>query len=621
MYRNPQKIGSMKKISVLMIIAFLACSLTCHVFAADVKFQANLDRNDITIGESTQLGLTFYGTQSMPAPDIGSIDGLDIRYLGPSTMMTVINGQVSSSITHMYSVQALRPGKFQLGPFVFQHKNVTYSSNTTFLEVTSEKVMAQAARPQAPVVEKLNLGDRVFVTLEAEKLAGYVNELIPVTVRLFVNRMNVSDIQLPTFDQEEFSKVAFKEPKQYRRSMGGVLYDILEFKTNIFGTKPGDYKLGPAKIKCNVMVRKNLPRGPSVRDDFFGDEFGRNPLYDDFFTRYERHPVELKSQEVKLVIQPLPTQGMPKDFSGAIGDYQFIADANPKKVKAGDPITLNMSINGKGNFNTVIIPKIEKADGFRVYEPQIKTGENTKEFKQVLIPETDKVTQIPALTFNYFNPYTKEYKTVTRGPIAITVEKGKEELPTQVIGPAQTSTEPVPVKDEFTRDVIYIKESPGEWLLKGKRIYKAKSLAAGFIIPFILLNILAFVQNRRNRMRNDSAYAGRINAFKLQRRAIRSLRRQLRSGDRKVFYEHLFKTMQDYLGNRLNIPPAGITYAVIEAALSSKEPDLDIMRKLSNLFQECDFAKFAQTPASDMEVEDDLKEFKEIIEYFERKKI
>lgn len=600
----------------------LLCLPAAHIaFATDAKFQANLDRNEIVIGESTQLGLTFYGTQSMPAPDIGSIDGLDIRYLGPSTMMTVINGQVSSSITHMYSVQALRPGKFQLGPFTFQHKNVRYSSNTTFLEVTSEKVMAQAARPQAPVVEKINLGDRVFVTLEADKLAGYVNELIPVTVRLFVNRMNVSDIQLPTFDQEEFSKVAFKEPKQYRRSMGGVLYDILEFNTNIFGTKPGDYTLGPAKIKCNVMVRKNLPRGTSARDDFFGDEFGRNPFYDDFFTRYERHPVELRSQDVKLVIQPLPTQGMPKDFSGAIGDYQFIVDANPKKVKVGDPITLNMSINGKGNFNTVIIPRIESADGFRVYEPQIKTGENTKEFKQVLIPETDKVTQIPALTFNYFNPYRKEYKAITQGPIAITVEKGTYETPAQVVGPAQTGAEPATERDDFSRDIINIKESPGLWLEKGRRIYRTKGLAAGFILPFILLNILAVVQGRRNRMRSDSIYAGRVTAFKLQKRAIRNLRRQLRSGDRMVFYEYLFKTMQDYLGNRLNIPPAGITYAVIEEALSSKEPDLDIMRKLANLFNECDCAKFAQTPASDMKVEDDIKELREIMEYFERKKI
>ncbi len=611
----------MRKTRILYIAGLLLWLLGREAIAGEAKFQANLDRNDITIGESAQLGLTFYGTQSMPAPDIGAIDGLDIRYIGPSTMMTVINGQVSSSVTHMYSVQALRPGKFQLGPFTFQHKNVTYSSNSTFLEVVSEKTISQSAAREPAVVEKVNLGDRVYVTLEADKLAGYVNELIPITVRLYVNRMNVSDIQLPTFDQEEFSKVAFKEPKQYRRSIGGVLYDILEFKTNIFGTKPGDYKLGPAKIKCNVMVRKNLPMGPSARDDFFGDEFGRNPFYDDFFTRYERHPVELKSQEIKLVVQPLPTEGMPKDFSGAIGDYQFIVDASPKKVKVGDPITLNMSINGKGNFNTVIIPRIDAADGFKVYEPQIKTGENTKEFKQVLIPETENVKQIPPLTFSYFNPYKKEYRAITQGPIEITVEKGKEEAPARVIGPMQTETRPLPEKDELTRDIIYIKESPGPWLTKGGRIYKSKAIAICFILPFLFLNVLTVLQNRRNHMRRASAYAGRIRAFKIHKKAIRQLRRLSRGGDRNIFYESLFKAMQDYLGNRLNMPPAGITYAVIESALAGSNPDPDIMRKLSNLFEYCDRAKFAKTMAIELKVEDDIKELKEVMDYFEKVKL
>ena len=296
-------------------------------------------------------------------------------------------------------------------------------------------------------------------------------------------------------------------------------------------------------------------------------------------------------------------------------------DANPKKLKVGDPITLNMSINGKGNFNTVIMPKVESATGFRVYEPQIKTGENTKEFKQVLIPETDKVTQIPALTFNYFNPYRKEYKSITQGPIAISVEKLKEETQAQVIGPIKTSAEDIIKDDEASRDLIYIKESPGEWVARGRRIYRSKTFATGFVLPFVFLNILAIVQNRRNRIRSDSAYAGRIKAFKIQKKAIRNLRRHLRSGDRKEFYERFIKTLQDYLGNRLNIPAAGITYAVIESVLAQKEPDLDIMRKLSRLFEACDQAKFAQSPASDMQVEDDLKELKEIIAYFERKKI
>ena len=61
-------------------------------FAREVKFEVNIDRDKVAIGEAAQVGLSFQGTQSMPAPDIGNIDGLEIRYTGPSTMMPVING-------------------------------------------------------------------------------------------------------------------------------------------------------------------------------------------------------------------------------------------------------------------------------------------------------------------------------------------------------------------------------------------------------------------------------------------------------------------------------------------------------------------------------------------------
>ena len=63
-------------------------------YCRDLKFEVSVDKPKVALGEAAQLGLSFYGTQSMPAPDVGNIDGLEVRYAGPSTMMTVMNGQV-----------------------------------------------------------------------------------------------------------------------------------------------------------------------------------------------------------------------------------------------------------------------------------------------------------------------------------------------------------------------------------------------------------------------------------------------------------------------------------------------------------------------------------------------
>ena len=597
-----------------IIIFIIALSVSGTAFARDVKFEVNLNRDKVALGESVQLGLSFYGTQTMPAPDLGNVDGIEVRYMGPSTMMTVMNGKVSTSITHMYRLLPLRIGKFQLGPFAFKYKADSYSSNMVFLEVSESGVVQKPAVSEEP--EKLNLEDRIFLTLKSDKVSAYVNELVPITIKLYVNRLNVRDIQLPTFSQEGFSKVEFREPKQYREELGGLVYDVLEFRTNIFGTRPGDYRLGPAKIKATVLARRSSFKPPSSRDDFFGDD----SFFEDLTARYENHPVELKSQDMHLIISPLPEDKRPKDYSGAVGDYQFIFDASPKKVKVGDPITVRMSINGTGNFNTVLSPKLDNFTGFKTYEAQVNTEENRKAFSQVFIPETEKATEIPGAAFSYFDPNKKEYITIKHNPIPIQVEKGSEEAAAPLISPISAGQKSED-KESLLRDIVYIKESPGRWVNKESRVYRGKIFSGLVIVPLVFIIALYIVQGRRNRIKNDSVYASRIAALRSAKVGLKKLKDQLKAQDVKSFYESLFKTLQGYMGNRLHMPPAGITSDVVEKALAAKDIDLSILNKIKDLFSVCDEARFALSSVDMFKIADDLKELEEVINYLERKKI
>lgn len=601
---------------------FSAALLITHAAEGrDIKFEASLDAKRIAIGERAQLGLTFYGNQNIKPPELPNMDGLEVRYLGPSSMMTVINGRISTSITHMYSIVPLKVGKFTLGPFKFTYEGDNYTSNELILEVSEEKPSSRnddEAAVNDDITQKLNLSDRIFVVLRASRASAYINELIPVTVKLYVNALNVSDIQLPTFSQEGFSKIEFKEPKQYREEVSGLIYDVLEFKTNIFGTRPGDYRLGPAKIKCNIMVRKRTKR--SSASDFFDDD----PYMDSFFqgslSKYERHPVELKSQDIPLIISPLPTEGRPKNFSGAVGDYQFIYNVSPTKVKAGDPVTVQMEINGTGNFNTVLIPRLETVDGFKAYDAEVRTEEHRKLFKQVLIPETDTVTEIPKAIFNYFDPQKKVYKTIAQGPVPIQVEKGKEEAPAQVVGPV-VKVSSSDQKEDLKRNIIYIKDSPGRMMRTGRFLYQNKVFQAVVAAPLMVLLGLYILESRRNRLRMDTVYAGRLFAIRSARKGLRQLKERVRQKDQALFYEELFSTLQNYFGNRLHMPPAGITFAAVQSSVSSKPVDQEMIRKLKNLFEISDQARFAGFKVDELRLKDDLKEMAEVIKYFERMRL
>lgn len=605
-----------------------------YALAEDIKFEAGIDKKTVAIGESAQLGLTFYGTQSVPAPDIGNIDGCEVRYLGPSTMMTVINGTVSNSITHMYKVQPLRLGKFQFGPFTFKYEGNTYTSSIAFLTATEEKARAEPVKTESEenIIDSLDIKDRLFLTLKLDKTNAYVNEVVPVTIKVYVNRMNVSDIQLPTFNQEGFSKAQFEDPKQYRERMGGLLYDVLEFRTTIFGTRAGDYKLGPAMLKCNLAVKKRVRNMSALNDDFLNENPMRDPYFEDFFTRYERYPVELKSDEVNLTLLPLPQEGRPEDFSGAVGDYQFIYSAGPKKVKVGDPVTLKMEINGTGNFNSVIIPKLENTEGFRVYEPQIKTEPGKKTFKQVLIPESDKVYQTPKAIFTYFDPEKKIYKTISQEPAPLQVERVPES-PAQVIGqppvvpPATPLTLDARPEDGARKDaqpqgdILYIKESMGGVQTRGSETYKSIFFLMIFLVPLLALIVTYLIYAKQDRLRRDTKYAHRTEAFKNMRKEFFELKAHLKSSDSKSFYETLFKAMQDYLGGRLYVPVAGLTFDTVEPVLRSKGVDAAVLNRIRNIFSVCDRAKFALIDADTLLMKDDMKELEEIIRELERFKI
>jgi len=619
----------MKRYVSVSLIAIVLFSTLGASNAKEVRFEANIDQTRVAIGEGAQLSLVFHGTQDIPAPDIGSVDGIDARYLGPSTMMTVINGQVSTSITHVYTIIPLRVGKFQLGPFSVMHKGDTYTSNAVALDVVEER----GPRQQAPIAEEddaisgINLDDRLFVNLEAGKVKAYVNELVPVTVKMYVNRMNVSDIQLPTFAQEGFSKVEFKEPRQYREALGGAVYDVLEFKTSIFGTKPGEYKLGPAKIKANIIVKKRTrSRRPTSADDFFDDQFG-DSFFDDFFTRIERHPVEIKSQGAPLIIAPMPPQGRPATFTGAIGDYQFLFSASPKKLKSGDPITIKMEVRGSGNFNTVLAPQFENLSGFREYEPQVKTEENGKTFTQVLIPESEKVTEIPRAVFSYYDPASDGYKTIVQGPTPIQVEKAQVEAPAQVINataPAFTAPAAMgesPPKEDLARDIIFIKDSLGTLYTKGRRLYRNPFFLGLLPIPLLLVIIFFYVYAERYRLNSDIRYAGRVRSQQVLKSGLHALQRELKKGASHDFYEMMFKALQDYLGGRIGIPSAGITYGVVEPVLASKDADLGMITKLKVLFETCDRARFAYAKGGEYTMKDDLKVFEDMLKYLEKVKI
>ena len=628
----------------VIIVLLLLVVLEGVVLASDIRFEATVDRKTVSLGENLQLNLSFYGTQNVSAPDIGGIDGFQVRYLGPSTRISVVNGRVSSSITHIYTLIPLKTGKFEIGPFSVVINGETFTSQALTVEVVSapSPPPRQTQRPSTAqgTISEEELKDRIFLTVKAGKLQPYVNESIPLFIKLYINRLGVRDIQYPKFEHEGFSIKEFGEPKQYRQTIGGIVYDVIEFNTNMFAVKPGQFLLGPAKVDCNLIVHKRQRRRRTPFDnDFFGfdnDFFGRffdEDIFNDFFGRYEAYPFQVTSSPLKISVRPLPSEGKPANFKGAIGNFQFKAEVSPKEVKAGDPITVTMTITGTGNFDTVSSPVLNSKEGFKVYQPQAKQGQGAKVFEQVLIPQSEKVKEIPKITFNFFNPHTGKYCSLVEGPFPISVSKpeGGElkivEIPQAVVKAAK--------EELLGRDIVYIKESPGRL----KRIDQYPYQRAGFwfyhLLILIVFSALVTFRKHQEKLKSDERYARRLQAPVKARQGITRARRFLEQGKSGEFFDCVHKTLIGYLADKLHLPAGAVTIDAVKKILETKNIDGEILDKLTGVLSACDIARYAPLGEAKgigqraeavgefdkSKAEIVFNDMRKVIDYLERKKV
>src|SRR5262249_9469284 len=162
----------------------------------------------------------------------------------------------------------------------------------------------------------------------------------------------------------------------------------------------------------------------------------------------------------------------PADFSGAVGEFDFDVTAAPGELNAGDPITVHMEVKGVGNVESVTAPRVPVGKEFRAYDPTTvadATGPGHLTVEQVLIPRDATVREVPAITFSFFEPETGTYRTIARGPFPVTVHAAPG-TQTAVIGGAEApAPKPAPEKEKLGRDIVYIKDSPGDLGVRGRR--------------------------------------------------------------------------------------------------------------------------------------------------------
>lgn len=607
----------MRKV-VLMCACVMVLAWSNPAFAESRPFELTVDKKKAGLGERIELGLTFNGVQSIPALELPDLEGFKGQYLGPSTRMSIVNGQMSSSVTHLYVLVGVETGTFNIGPFSFDYQGDTYACNGVQIEVIDRSAGLPANAPgQGGAVSgtspQNDIKERVTVLLEPSKTEMYLHEVVPVKIKVVVNGLSMRYDAAPQLTQTGFSVEPFTAPEQYQAQVGGIPVTVLEFTTNVTPLKEGATTLGPVSFSFNVVVRSQRRRRPAGFADFFDSDF-----FDDMFGGVEYVPMTVQSSPAAVTVKPFPEEGKPVSFHGAVGDFAMDVSCAPHDVWQGDPVTLTATISGKGNLKTVTGVQLGPAAGLKMYEPHTRQENGRVIVEQVVIPTSEQIQEIPGLSFSFFDPAAGRYQTLTRGPFPVTVLHRPQEAPASIIdaGGRHISVG----EDTIGRDIVFIKPSPGAFAPRGTYLYTSAVYLWMHTVPLAGLMVLLWVNARRRRLENDITYARRIKAPRHARAGMRQAREFLRQGKPELFYDGIFRTLREYLGNRFHLPAAGMTADVVDEHLCRRGVPDSVLALIRTLFGECDRARYASSSMTRDDMQKAFRALEQVIDQCERTK-
>ena len=588
----------------IVLLVSLVVATAAH---ADLSVRASVNPRRAQVGEPLSLIIEVSGAQNVTAPALGSIDGFDAQYVGPSTQVSIVNGQVNASVQHRYSLVPMRQGHFTLGPFTVEYQGKQYQTAAVDVDVGGANPPpqpgGQAPAPPGQAAQGAAGTQPLRVTLSVPRQEVYLHEQLPVDLRLYVGNVRVSDLQYPTLPGDGLSIDKFPEPSQQRQEVEGQVFQVVRFQTTVIPLRAGALTLGPASVRLSLLSRR---RGGSFNDPFFDQFFQNDPFA-------ERRPIDVRSDPVTLTVLPLPEEGKPPGFSGAVGHYTMQVTAAPTELNAGDPITLRMNLTGSGGLADVQPPALTSTENFRTYEPRAGKAEGSeRSFEQVLIPNDPSVHAIPPVRFSYFDPQARHYQTIESQPIALVVRPSQgASRPEVVIGGAPAARN---VPDEkLGRDIVYIKDDPGRLAARADAWYRSLPFLLWQPLPLLLFATAVWYERRRQRLTGDVRYARFTRAGKQAKHALAGAERALAAGNREQFYDAVSRTMQEYLAAKLDLPPG----AIDADAVAARGVPEDCAQRVRDFLATCEQVRFAPN-ASDGDMRGTLALAQEVIKQLER---
>ena len=554
-----------------------------NLLSGQVSFRAKVSKKTLGINERLQIDFLMNedGDNFTPPAFVNfKVVG------GPSQSISNswINGERTYSKTYTYFLAPKKRGSAKIGQASIEVKGVIYKTSPIEINVT-----AAVDVPKDPNDPEYLASESIDLVAEISKTDPYLNEAISVVYKLYIAEntgiRTWNEIDKPRYNDFWSQNIDVKELKVQEGLYKGENYRFVVLKkTVLFPQKTGELSLEPLTLDISVEV-------PSNRRDIFGRRA----------TTTVNRTVTAGNRNIK--VKPLPKQGRPENFSGAVGEFDFKVESSKKTLTASEAFSLKLEVSGKGNLMLFELPEPILPSSLEIYDPEhsedIKTSLNGTKGRildnYTIVTNESGQYPIPPISFSFFNPKTKRYETINSEKIIINASENpyvsknnvdnisqdnisKIESKDSKFSSIYTSTKLEPIeKDDFFKSVLF-------WLL--------------FITPlFFIPAIIIYTKIKGKRAMDFEGNKIRKNR-KLAKKYLGEAKKNI--GNKESFYEALERALHSYLKAKLKIKTVDLSKDRIRSLLDNNSISSSNVTEFVKLLESCDFARYTPLDKSNM---------------------
>ena len=517
---------------------------------AEPKVSASCSKRQLGMDESLRYTIKVENAKNATEPRLGNLDGLGVLF-GPSTSrnVSIVNGVQSSSIEYSYELRPLKTGEVKIGEGSIDVDGETYKLREIKIAVTA----ARPATKEEPAAR--DLGGEIFLELDISKTNVFIGEQLFLTATLYYRNVNLASVGAFQMELDGFNSQDVGRAQQDRQRYRGQYYEFVRMQKLLIPLRAGVLTIGPASSEVTV----NIPISRGRSRDPFDDPFG-------MFQRYQSVDRVITSKPLKVTVSQLPAQGKPQDFKGAIGRFGLEVEEPKTEVKEGEPITLKATLVGIGNIEQAFLNlATTNLPDFKVYDPEVEKAteirdgrlQGRKTYSQMWIPVTPGETEIPPVTFSYFDTEKNSYVTLKKGPFPIKVLKSEnsQKLIVSEATPTATKAGGSTIKI-LSQDIFGVKSSASQSAPKAFADFRV--LLAILLAPVILylIFLLLFLYFSRH---EDPGVKRARNAYKNAQEALKKAAR-LKGKKEAVgdFCGFLTAALTGYVADLNNVPASSV---------------------------------------------------------------